>query len=159
MHSHYADFGAQLEALIDEHKLDEVFAIATLHEIASAWNCYHRRDADTYLDDDWWAITFWLTGSPVWENEEVLREGLVALLHGVDDEFVGHVGAGPLEDFVADDESRLAWISEQASTSERFRRAIAVMYVWGVEPDSVAEHIERAAGVPLPRPKSWPPRD
>jgi hypothetical protein len=154
-HAHDVEATERLERLVEAGVVDDILGVVSLNDIADAWNCYHRRDGGTY-DPDWWAIEFWLYRNAAWKDETVLRAGLLALLDRVDEDFVGYVGAGPLEDFIEADESRLAWIEEQAANSERFRRALRVMHVWGVHRNDVAARIERAAGGALPRPRLWP---
>jgi hypothetical protein len=68
---------------------------------------------------------------------------------------LGYVGAGPLEIFVSNDESRIRWIEEQAARSPRFRRALGNVWTWGTESNEVAARMEAAAGVRLARPKGW----
>jgi hypothetical protein len=78
-----------------------------------------------------------------------VRAGLVALIEAADDdEILRSVAAGPLEDFIADDPSRLHWIERMASSSSRFRQALGMVWIWDL-PDRVFARVERAAGVAL----------
>ena len=130
---------------------------ATPIDVAAAWSRYHVRSqtgaAVGDQDPDWWAVDFWTNGG--WSDENLLRQGLLALVDTVPDDLLSYVGAGPLEGFVRADESRIEWIEVQAGRSERFRRALANVWTWGNEPDDVAARLERAAGIRLPRPKDW----
>jgi len=124
--------------------------------VAEAWCRYHFRSANNLDDPDWWAVEYWLAGSDVWSDEDLVRRGLLALIDAASDDLLSRVGAGPLETFVSRDESRVRWIEEQAAGSPRFRTALANVWTWGTEPDDVAARLERAAGVRLKRPKEWP---
>lgn len=53
-HSH--ERNAEFATLVDDERLDDLLAVVTLDEIAEAWHCYHRREANSYDDPDWWAI-------------------------------------------------------------------------------------------------------
>jgi hypothetical protein len=133
-----------------------VLALVTLTDIAKAWLAYQTPE-HVYEGGDpfWWAVEFWQNNSGVWANEETVRQGILALVDAAPDDLLGHVGAGPLEVFVSEDESRVRWIEEHAARSARFRRALANVRTWGNEPDEVAARLERAAGVPLARPRGW----
>jgi hypothetical protein len=62
-----------------------------------------------------------------------------------DDAALRYVGAGPLKDFVIDDEPRLLWIESQASTSDRFRTALSNVWVWDCLTAEQFERVERGA--------------
>jgi hypothetical protein len=147
----------ELERLVEQGAYGEVLAAVSLAEIAEAWIAYHRAEHVKLDEGDpfWWAVDFWLSGSGVWADEDLARLGLLALIEAAPDDLLGHVGAGPLETFVSDDESRVRWIEDQAAQSDRFRRALANVWTWGTEPNAIASRLERAAGVRLPRPKGW----
>jgi hypothetical protein len=133
-----------------EGQVDELLGLVTPDEIAKAWVRYHVVDK-AERENDWWAIELWMT-TGWWAHEDLVRAGLLKLIDEAPDAFLGHVGAGPLENFVVDDEPRLLWVEEQAAASERFRRTLATVWIWNL-PDAVFERMERAAGVPLPRPR------
>jgi hypothetical protein len=85
-----------------------------------------------------------------YEREESLRAGLLALIHRAPrDADIGLVGAEPLENFTVDDEDRLRWIEDQARRSERFRAALASMWIDHLPHESFLR-IERVADVQLP---------
>jgi hypothetical protein len=149
--AHEHERGAVLEGLVDDGDLDGLLAIVTLGEIADAWRCYTERKPQTSEDPDWWAVEFWL--DLAFEREDVAREGLLALVDAVPDELLPHVGAGPFENFIGPDESRIAWMEDQARRSPCFRAALANVWIWGVEKDWVCERLEAAANVSLARPR------
>jgi hypothetical protein len=150
-HAHDVEASTRMEAMVDDGRLDDILAEVSLAEIAAAWVCYESRAANSSDDDDWWAIEFWLGLG--YQREDVAREGLLALVSAAPDELLGHVGAGPFENFICADEDRIAWMEQQAAASSRFRAALANIHVWGVEKRWVAERLERAAGVALKRPR------
>jgi hypothetical protein len=109
------------------------------------------------MDDhpDWWAVGVWFA-TAFRRDEKRRRAAILVLIErapaGAD---LGYVGAGPLEDFIYNNEERLVWVEEQAARSGDFRRALA--NVW-LDPDldPFFDRIERAAGVALKRPLPWP---
>lgn len=147
--------GAELAVLIDEKRLDDLLARVSLTEVAQAWHCYHRRDARSVEDPDWWAVEFWMDLGFV--REDTAREGLLALIDASDEEHLGYVGAGPLEVFVCEDEGRMSWIERTAPGSPGLQVALRNVYCWGAMEDRYCERLERVAGGPLPRPR-WPHR-
>jgi hypothetical protein len=149
--SHDHAVGAELESLVDAGRLDELLARVTPVEIADAWRCFTERTSNSDGDPDWWAIAFWQ--DLAFKREAVARDGLLALIDAVPEELLGHVGAGPLEDFIRPDKSRIAWIEDQSRVSPRFRRALANVWVWGEQKEWVCERLEAAANVPLARPR------
>jgi hypothetical protein len=151
--SHDHAVGELLAALVDEKRLDDLLAAATLDDVAEAWACFVERNANTSEDPDWWAVEFWLSSGLAFDREDVARAGLLALVAAVPDDLLAHVGAGPLENFIEPDTDRLDWIERQAAMSERFRHALANVQVWGFEQDWVCSRLEHAAGVPLARPR------
>jgi hypothetical protein len=144
----------RLQELVDEGRYGDLLTVVSPADIAAAWLRYQRADADSADHPDWWAVELWI--DPDWweHDERTVREGVLALVAAceTDDDF-GVFGAAVMEVLVDDDEDRLRWIEEQAATSPAFRRSLANVWVWGSEPDHVSERIERAAGVPLARPR------
>jgi hypothetical protein len=130
-----------VQALVDVGDLDGVLAAVTLEQVAVAWSCYGSRQPETDDDPDWWAIQFWF--ELAYDREDVLREGLLALIEVAPDELLGLVGAGPLENFVCDDASRLTWLEAQAARSPRFRTALQGVW-WSDLPNTVTSRIEAA---------------
>jgi hypothetical protein len=138
---------ARLERLVSEGSVAQLLTLESLDSIARAWIRFNRADpADAGQMRDWWAVHAWL-GSALLEDEDRYRAGLLQLIDAATSEAdLDNVGAGPLDDFIADDESRLAWIEERAAHSPGFRRALVNVRVWGL-PDPVIDRIERAAGL------------
>jgi hypothetical protein len=150
--------GQELARLVEENRLDDLLARVSLAEVADAWRCYHDRALSGEQvgtdDPDWWAVEFWLSNGLALRREDIARRGLLALVDAVSDELLAFVGAGPLESFIDSTQSRIRWIEEVAARSARFRAALASVHSWGVDEQWASERLERAAGVPLPRPPS-----
>ena len=140
--------------MVDEGRLEEVFALVSLQDIAEAWSCFHQRQRShgwaATNDPDWWAVDFWLMSSHSSGHESVVREGLLVLVDTVHEELLAYVGAGPLITFVEPDEDRIAWIEGVAAKSPRFRAALTAVATW--QEAWAVERLERAAGAPLYRP-------
>jgi hypothetical protein len=154
--------GSELQRLVDERRFEDVLQRVSLAEVAHSWMRYHHRyerdpgNGDPGDDDpDWWAVEMWQLDEK-WADEDRLRTGVLELVAAAEkDSDYGAIGAGIVEYMINDDEERLQWIETQARESDGFRRSLANVYVWGVEPDSIAARIEAAAGVRLPRPRGW----
>lgn len=145
----------RLERLVEEGRIDELLERETLESIAQAWVRYQNTDDDgTERLRDWWAIQIWL-GSAVFDDEIRHREGLLRLIDAAQsDDDLGIIGAGPMEDFITSHtESRLAWIETEASRSPSFRRVLASVWIWSI-PEDAFLRVERAARVPLARPRT-----
>jgi hypothetical protein len=172
---------AEIERRISYRDIDGVLHTATIKEIAQAWCRYSgrmrrgeikQRPRVTSLqelsdlpeedeDPDWWAVELFHSDLMRETLSEATRRALIAALadEAPDDATLGHIGAGPLEDFVTyHDEGRIAWIEEQAELAPKFREALSNVWIWDA-PDWVWDRIERAAGVPLPRPRDGPRSD
>jgi hypothetical protein len=146
----------RLVELILLGKLDELFSLVTLEDLALAWCRYRARphiDGVEDEDPDEWASLFVMGGGMDALDEQRVRALFDLLIERAqDDDVLGMVGAGPLADFVrGHDEDRLVWIEERAASSARFRQALAEVWIWSLEPHVFAR-VERAAGMPLPRP-------
>ena len=147
---------APLEQLVEDAQYDDLLAAVSVEEIAAAWLRYHRERQST-LDEapDWWAVNLWI--SPDWweHDEALLREGVRALTTAArTDHELDQIGASILEVLIDEDEDRLRWIEAQAATTRAFRRSLANVLIWGSEPDAVAARVERAAGIPLTKPRA-----
>jgi hypothetical protein len=81
----------------------------------------------------WWAWQI-VDDIEAWSDEVTHRDLLVALVDLADDETVWDVAAGPLEDFCADRDGRLDWITHQARIDPRFRRALGGVWTHGKDP-------------------------
>jgi hypothetical protein len=149
----------RLQQLVDERRYDELLREVTLDDIARAWIRYQRRNPtgdEQGLDDpDWWAVELWMDNErrrgAWWTDEARVRGGILAIVAAAGAHDVGIIGAGIMELFIANDDDRISWLEEQARDSDMFRRSLANVYVWGSARKHIAERVERAAGVPLPR--------
>jgi hypothetical protein len=144
--------GERLEELVLLGKLDELFSLVTLEDIADAWCRYTSRphiDGVDGDDPDEWAS---LLVTDIEELDELRARCLLdRLVDRAPNDDLEVVGAGPLEDFVkGHNEDRLLWIEARAASSARFRQALACVWIWSLEPQVFAR-VERAAGVPLAR--------
>jgi hypothetical protein len=118
--------------------------MVTPQEVAETWVRYQHGEADS----DWWAVELWLS-LEWWEDESRVRDGLLRLVNTAEsDEDLANIGAGPLEVFVSDDESRVQWIEGQAPGSPALRRALAHVWAWEL-PDKLFWRVERAASTKL----------
>jgi hypothetical protein len=137
--------------LASEGRVDELLQVVTLQEVAETWIRYHHGDSRGEFDPDWWAVYLWLS-SEWWDDEARVRDGLLRLIDAAEtDEDFANIGAGPLEVFVSDDESRMHWIERQAPGSPGLREAVAHVWAWNL-PDKMFRRLERAAGTKLADP-------
>jgi hypothetical protein len=119
--------------------LAAVFALTSPEEIADAWWRYMGRcgrararsedEPDWDSDPDSWACELWLEGV-IQKDEGRFR----TLLHtfaerAPPDADLSFLGAGPIEDFLTDDEDRLCWVEEEAERSPNFRMALASVWI------------------------------
>lgn len=145
----------ELEALVDADELDAVLALVSLDEVAEAWCRYqsvHHPFGEEEHPDRWAADL--LLSREVFRRNELYRTLLLKLVEHADVEVLGVVGAGPLENFGLVDEENLVWLEQQCRVNSRLRQALANVWVWGELPPAICRRIERAAEVPLARPKS-----
>jgi hypothetical protein len=148
-----------MQQLVDAGRFDDVLREVSLAEVAAAWIRFHhsvRRGDDRGMDDpDWWAVEMWQNDAS-WADEQRLRNGVLALVDAAENDLdFGAIGAGIVEYVITDDEDRLRWLEAEAEESERFRRSLANIHVWGQHRDEVAARVETAARVRLPRPRGW----
>lgn len=152
-----------LQEIIDDEDINALFERVSLDDIAATWCRYHREDhsadEEAWEHPDWWAIDV-LLGGPVYRNSDLIRNLLLKLVEHADDEVLGSVGAGPLENFVSDDEDDLQWVEAQCAASEKFRRALAGVWCASYVSEVTMVRLDAAAGVKLARPlprDQWPP--
>jgi hypothetical protein len=148
----------ELQRFIDDGDLEGLLSVVTLDEVAATWCRYTAtphaaRDHEGIDDPDWWAVEFFFTEA-YFANRELQRSVLLKLLeHATSELLIACIGAGPLEDFITDDEDNLRWIEHQAPRNERLR--LALRNVWAA--DDVTEQtllrLDAAAGQQLPRPR------
>jgi hypothetical protein len=141
--------------LADENNLDGLLALVSIEEMADAWWRYTARwdiadSQGTPLpewdnDPDSWAEQVWQS-EVLEQREDVVRAFLHAAAERVPDpNLLGYLGAGPVEDFAANDEDRLCWIEEEATRSPNFRAALANFQAKMKLSDESNARIERAA--------------
>jgi hypothetical protein len=144
----------ELEELVLDGQVAELLSLVTLEQVAAAWCRYHARTHVPGVEDDdpdWWAV-FLLQGGEFWSDELRVRTVIDLLVERApDDRVLGVVGAGPLEDFISDDEDRLVWIERRATASARFREALRHVWIWSLGPNVLAR-VERDVGAELARP-------
>src|SRR3954454_9973028 len=147
----------RLNDLCNRGELDELLALVPLDTVAATWCRYTERSiaarADRLPDDDpdWWAVNFFLCRA-FWRDGDLQRRGLLALVRAtVDERVLGCIGAGPLEDFISDNEEDLLWLEEQARENESLR--IALRHVWAdtYVTRATMERLDAAAARPLAR--------
>jgi hypothetical protein len=146
-----------LNELCDRGELEDLLALVSLDTVATTWCRYTERslaarsEGLSYEDPDWWAVNFFLCEA-FWRDRNLRRRGLLALLRATDNERVlGCVGAGPLENFVSDDEDDLRWLEEQAPHSESFRIALRNVWADTYVTEATMARLDAAAGEPLAR--------
>jgi hypothetical protein len=144
----------KLEELILDGQVDELLTLVTLEQVAAAWCGYQTRTHFPGVEDDdpdWWAV-FLLQDGEFWSDELRVRTVIDLLVERApDDTALAAVGAGPLEDFISDNEDRLVWIERRAAASVRFREAVRHVWIWSLGPNVLAR-VERAVGEELARP-------
>lgn len=124
----------QLTRLVDDEDVDGVLELVSLSQIARAWlTAVMADDAD---EDQWWPVELWYSES-WWSREDLVRDGLLALLdQAVDEDELGIIAAGPLEVFVNDDPSRIHWIERIALKHAPLRRALRRVWLDDVSLES-----------------------
>lgn len=153
--------GEEFEHLIMQGNLDAVLQSVSVDEVAEAWCRFTARSRGERGDDDpdWWAIAFAMTAGM--EGHPVVRPLLLALVDAAPNErVVGGIGAGPLEDFISDNEDDLAWLESQAASRPKLANAVRGSWVAGSVSESTLARLDRIAGEPLDRPRpreEWSP--
>jgi hypothetical protein len=143
----------RLQALVDAEDLEGLLELVTVQEIAETW-CRHTAvpSAEKHVEDnpDWWAVELMMTGA-VFQRPELHRELLLALVACADDDVLGVVGAGPLEDFVSDDEDDLRWLERACADNVKLREALRGVWCDGDVSEATMARLDAAAGAPLDR--------
>ena len=141
----------ELQQLVNADDLERLFEVVTVEEIADAWwRCTLSGD-ERFDHPDWWAIELWL-GTSIYEMKDHGRKVLRALAERAPDGAdLGLLGAGPVEDSIADDEESLRWIENEARRSDNYREALGKIWRHDLRPDAFLR-VEAAAGTEL----SWP---
>ena len=113
-----------VDALLEELRVDEVLKIVTPQEVAETWMRYQSDP----VESDFWAVSLWMEPT-WWADEDRVRDGILRLVDlAVSEQDYCIIGASVLEDFATDDESRLHWIERQAAASDDFRQALECMW-------------------------------
>jgi hypothetical protein len=79
-----------------------------------------------------------------WADEALHRQILLRLVDDADDERIWHVAAGPLEDFLTDNDHRLRWMEHQCVHHPGFQKALQGVWTHGKSPETAAR-IEAAS--------------
>lgn len=151
-----------MQRCIDMGDLDGVLAVVSTDEIARAWHRYQKApDPKSYDHPDWWAVEF-LHMRELFERRDLHRDLLLKLVAHGSEESLGYVGAGPVEDFVSDDEADLRWFEAECATNQRLRTALAAVWVAGRVSEDTLQRLDAAAGERLGRPRpgsEWSPEE
>ena len=148
-----------LQGLVDREDLDALFALVSVDEVAQTWCRYqHNRPLKPDLDEDenWWAVDLFFTRG-IFRRVDTYRSILLSLVRHASDETLGNVGAGPLENFVSDDEDDLEWLERECRTNDRLRRALATVWCDDCVTPATLARLDAAAGVKLARSQKTPP--
>ncbi len=137
-----------LLALVEQERFAELYEAVSPDDVADAWLAHLREPTEKRKDRFWWAVQL-LFDDP---DKQRRRSIILSLVEKArDEDEMGAVAAGPLEAYLASDESTLRWAEAQARASERFRVALRGVYVWEL-PDRAFARLEAAAGAELERP-------
>jgi hypothetical protein len=150
--------------LLDADEKDKLLALVTAEEVGLAWCRYVRRaspvdgDLAWEADLDGWAAEL-CQETEFWAREEFARSFLVTIADAAPENVLGWVGAGPLREFLNNDDDpdwledpeRLAWVEARAARSEVFRRALGSVSISSSASRGTFLRLERAAGVRLAR--------
>ncbi|MGB8862319.1 MAG: DUF6869 domain-containing protein [Ilumatobacteraceae bacterium] len=111
--------------------------------LVDAWLLRTEGPDGTRPDECWWASS--LVGDVErWADESLHREILLQFVETAADERIWEMAAGPLEDFLTDNDDRLSWMEQTAAQNPRFRFALSGVWTYGKAP-ATAARIERAA--------------
>lgn len=138
---------SQLDTVSDEDAA-QIFETFSLNKIADAWCAYQVTKDERY----WWAVD--LMWSQPYLEDRGRREKLIELLieSVPNEEVLGVVAAGPLEDAIYDADECVTWLEARAQSSRRFKQALRMVWIWNQISAERFARIERAAGTALPRP-------
>ena len=111
--------------------------------LVDAWLLRTDESDGTRPEACWWASSL-VSDVELWADESLHREILLKFVETADDQQIWEVAAGPLEDFLTDNDDRLAWMEQTAAQNPRFRFALSGVWTYGKAP-ATAARIERAA--------------
>lgn len=143
----------QIIGAAEDGDLPRLLSLVSLDEIVDAWWRYKARaggDSSGWdTDPDGWAMEIHFT-FVFYGDEDAFRDYLRALVRRAPDdrEALGHLAAGPIEDFVSADEGRLGWIEQEAAHSETFRLALSNVWAEHIGPRAFLR-LQAAAGTEL----------
>jgi hypothetical protein len=155
------DLAETLQRLVDAGDIDGLLEVVTPDEIAMAWHRYGATPEPKSTEHpDWWAIELFMT-SEIFQRRELHRDLILKLIEHSDEDRLGNVGAGPLEDFISDNEADLAWLEAQCETNVGLRTALSgVWCATFVTPATLARLDAAARGaLARPRPRSELPAE
>lgn len=140
-----------LQRFVDAEDIDGLLRHATLDEIAVAWHRYTAAPEPKGDEHpDWWAIELLLRRS-AFERPAFYRAMLLKLVEHADEDGLGNVGAGPLENYVSDNEEDLAWLERTCSHVGGLRVALANVWCDCDVSEATMARLDAACGQPLRR--------
>ena len=144
-----------LEALVLDERLDQLFTMVTFDDVAAAWCRYHESKNSAIEDKDpnWWAVNLFFT-QEIFRRGDLYRALLLKIVEHASDAVLGDIGAGPLENFVSDDEDDLRWLEQECSTNPGFRKALSGVWCDTFVSEATMRRLDAAAGTPVGRPQS-----
>ena len=136
-----------LQALVSEDDVDRLLTLVSLDDVAAAWCRYASRphSPDEPGGPDWWAVDLFYNDE-IYRRPELYRALLLTMVDHATEAVLGAIGAGPLENFVSNDEDDLLWLERECSTNPKLR--IALSGVWFPEfmSEEAVRRLEAAAG-------------
>ena len=149
-----------MQRFVDADDIDGLLSVVSADDIAMAWHRYTATpEPKSYDHPDWWAIELFM-GSEIFRRTELHRHLLLKLVEHGPEDAIGAVAAGPLEDFVSDDEDDLRWLEDQCATNHRLQSALLGTWSAPYVSEETLARLDAAAGEQLPRPRpesEWPP--
>src|SRR5215216_5288158 len=151
---------ADVRLLLDDLRYADAAEGVPVEQVAQACTRYQAvaddLDGDAAIEHpDFWSVV--LAHSQEWCADELrVRQTILRLIDlAPTDDDLEFIGIDFMELGFFADEARLRWAEEQAAVSDRFRRTIRGLWVWGDLLERAFERLERAAGTPLPRPRQY----
>ena len=149
---------AEIRQLLSDDRYTDAVTLVSVAQLAQAWTRYQlvadALEGDAAIEHaDFWAVM--LVHSPEWFDDEArARETILRLIDlAPGDDELEFIGIDFMELGFLSDEARLRWVEAEASSSDRFRRALRSLWVWKDLSEESFECLERAAGVALSRPR------
>jgi hypothetical protein len=141
-----------LQALVDEDDLDRLLTLVSLADLAAAWCRYASRphSPDETDGPDWWAVDLFYNDE-IYRRPELYRALVLTMVDQASEAVLGAIGAGPLENFVSNDEDDLLWLERECSTNPKLRIALSGVWFPAFMSEEAVRRLEVAAGVHPPR--------